>query len=86
MYIEAYDIDKLDAKMYSKGFYTKTKNFKIIEDFVNSGLNCAEVKEFTNKSSYGCATSLNVSIKRFKVAGIKAIVCKNRVFLVKTDM
>lgn len=65
------------------GGFKKTKNQKILEEFVNSNMDCAEVKEFTQKDSHGCAASLNISIKRFKLLNIHAISRGGRVFLIK---
>lgn len=63
--------------------YTKTKNLKLLEEFVNSGLDCAEVKDYTQKNATVCATSLAASIKNFRMTGVRVIQRKDRVFLIK---
>jgi len=65
------------------GGFKKTKNQKILEDFANSDMDCAEVKDFTQANAWICASSLNHSIKNFKLLNIQAISRKGRVFLIK---
>ena len=71
------------SKLENFGGFKKTKNQKILEDFVNSNMDCAEVKDFTCKTASYCATSLNISIKRYKLSGVQALSRKGRVFLIK---
>ena len=63
--------------------YKLTKNMEIIEQFINSGLECARVCDWTNRDAECCATSLNVSIKRAHRVGVKAISRKGQVFLIR---
>lgn len=79
MRLVAYEMSKL----MEGPIFTRTKNMEIIEEFVNSGMDCAKVEGFTQKTADSCATSLNLSIKRFNKAGIKAISRKGEVFLIK---
>ena len=72
------------SKIENFGGYKVTKNQKIIEEFVNSNMDCAEVKEFNHKTAWSCANALNYSIKRFRLSGVQAISRKGRVFLIKT--
>lgn len=74
-----YDKAKIEGIMY----YKKTDNLKILEEFASSGLDCAKVDEFSNKSAFSCANSLNHSIKRYKFAGIHAISRRGNVYLIK---
>lgn len=60
-----------------------TKNLEIIEEFIESGYECAKVEGWTNATAFSAAGSLNRSIQRFNKAGIKAISSKNEVYLVK---
>lgn len=74
-----YDKAKIEGIMY----YKKTDNLKILEEFASSGLDCAKVDEFSNKSAFSCSNSLNHSIKRYKFAGIRAISRRGNVYLIK---
>ncbi len=65
------------------GSYKKTKNQKIVEEFINSNMDCAEVKEFTHKTGHSCANALNTAIKRFRLSSVHAICRNGRVFLIK---
>lgn len=66
-----------------KGYYKKTRNQEILEEFVESGLECAKVEEWTNKTANSCANSINYSIKRFGYNNIKAFVRNGIVYLIK---
>ena len=63
--------------------YSKTKNLRVLEEFRDSDLDCAEVKEYTQCSPDCCATSLNNSIKVFRLNRLRAIVRKGKVYLIK---
>ena len=65
--------------------YKMSKNQKLLNEFVESGLDCAQVNGFTTQDATTCAASLNASIKRFKIAGIRAISRKGCVYLVRED-
>lgn len=67
-------------------YYKRTKNQKILEEFMNSGLDIAEVVEYDNKNASQCASSLNNSIKRYRFNSIKAFSKNNRAFLMKLSM
>ena len=63
----------------------RTRNLKVLEEFANSDMQCTEVKEFTNKNAKSCRNSLDISIKRFHMTGIKTIERKGKVYLVKVN-
>lgn len=63
--------------------YKSTKNMELIDQFIDSGWDCAKVCDWTNRDAACCATSINVSIKRARRIGIKAITQKGQVFLIK---
>lgn len=65
--------------------YKPCKNQELIEEFIESDMDIAEVVDFTQKTAYVCASALNVTIRRGSYGGISAIVRKGRVFLIKTD-
>lgn len=66
--------------------YRFTSNLKILEDFANSGLECAKVEGFPQKNAGQSAASLNQSIKRYKMFTIRAISRKGEVFLIKQSI
>lgn len=80
MKLVAYDIRKLSG---CKGFYKKSANLELLEEFANSAMNCAKVEDFTQRNARGCAASLNSSIKRYKMLNIEAHEVKGEVFLIK---
>lgn len=65
------------------GSFKKTKMQIILEEFVDSNMDCAEVRDFTHKTAGSCANSLNASAKRFKLLSVQAISRNGRVFLIK---
>ena len=64
--------------------YSRTSNLKILESFLESGLDCAKLEEWTHSSAYSCSASLRRSIQRFGMKGIKVKIRKGEVFLIKT--
>lgn len=81
MTLVPYDVTKLNTKGYKK-----SKNQKLLEEFLDSDMTCAEVKDFTAVNGWHCAASLNQSIKRFKMANVRAISRDGRVFLIKASI
>ena len=64
--------------------WSKTKNFKILEEFLHGDYDCVEVKEFTNKNARTCAGSLQASVRRFGLTdSVMVISRKDRVFLIR---
>lgn len=86
MYWEACDISEIDAKErgVSKGS-TYSKVMKTIDDFLQSGFECAEVKDYGHKSSRICGHSLLNATKRLCTNTVKVIVRGKRVFLVRKE-
>ena len=67
-------------------FMKTTSNKEIIDEFIESGMKCAEVTEYSCKNAYVCAASLNSSIKRYRVFNVKAVSRNNRVYLVREEI
>lgn len=65
------------------GWYKRSDNQKLLEEFANSDLDCAEVKDFTQKNSLTCSSSLNLSARRYGILNVRAISRKGRVFLIR---
>lgn len=64
-------------------YYARTSNLKILEEFLDSGLDCAKLEDYPHKNAYSCSASLRKSIQRFGMKGITIMVRKNDVFLIK---
>lgn len=78
MKLVQYDINKLIKKKR-----VRSNNLAILEEFMNSGLDCVKVEGFTNKNTKSCCNSLNLSIKRYGYKTIKSVTYGGEVFLVK---
>ena len=72
-----YDVTKLNV-----GDYNMSRNHEILVEFSESGMKCAKVEGWTCKDCYIAVGSLNSSIKRYKMTGIRAIARKGKVYLV----
>ena len=66
--------------------YVKTKNYLILKEFIDSGLDCAKVEGWKHKNTHSIQWSLQASIKRYKLDGIKCIVVDGEVFLIKKEL
>lgn len=80
MKLVEYNINKVDVKGYKK-----SNNLKILEEFIDSGLECAKVDGFTQDNASHAAYSLNNSIKRYRFGGIRAISRNKEVFLIRVN-
>jgi hypothetical protein len=65
-------------------YYKRTKNYDILLEFVNSKHDCVRVEGWTHKKARYCATSLQMSIKRFNMGGVECFVRNGEVYLIKT--
>lgn len=79
MKLVAYDREDIN----NIGGYKPTANMKLINEFVESDLDCVKVEEWTHKNAWTAAWSLNETIKRMKKNGIKAISRNGEVFIIK---
>lgn len=68
-----------------KRFYKMSDNYQILKEFAESDHDCMKVEGWTCKTAGYCATSLNGSIKRYKINGMFAVSRKGEVFLIKTE-
>ena len=69
----------------SKGVYKKSDNFKILNEFAESEHTCVMIEDYTQKNAMCCAASLNTSIKRYHMTGIRAISRKDKVYLIRVN-
>lgn len=76
-----YDKEKLGEI----GWYKTPKNLAIIEKFIASGLDCAELTEHGHKKATYCQWCIYSTLKRFKINTVKVITRKERVFLIRID-
>lgn len=65
--------------------YNRGRNQKIIEEFIASGLEAAEITEYPQAQSSSCSNSLTFAIKSLKVPQVQARVINKRVYLIRTD-
>lgn len=73
-----------DPKVHA--FQKKTDNFAILCEFRESGMKCAAVEDIDYSSVKHGVTTLNASIKRFKMTGIYAKMCKGKIYLVNENI
>ena len=81
MRLVPYDLKKIDK---AEG-YRKSMNQKIIEEFLESDLDCAKIEDWTQKSAMACAGSLNRSIEKYKMTGARAVSRKGNVYLIRVS-
>lgn len=65
--------------------YKSTKNLEILEEFIESDMSCAKLEGYTQKNAKNCQSSLLGAIKRFHIHGVKVLVRKEDVILLKVD-
>lgn len=63
-------------------YYRKTKNYYILEEFVNSGLSAALIEDYPQKTAKIAQTTFANSAKRFGF-NVKVIVRGESVILIK---
>lgn len=73
------------ADISKKLVYTRSRNQTIIEEFIASGLEAAEVTEYPQAQSASCSNAMTYAIKSLKVPHIRACVIDKRVYLIRTD-
>lgn len=73
-----------DAKKLNR-YYKSCSNQEILEQFIDSDLDCVRIDDYPHKNAAICRNSLALSIKRFGF-NITAIRRGNDVFLVKNKI
>lgn len=66
--------------------YARSDNFRLLDEFMQSGLKCARVEGSTHKKPCSCTSSLNESAKRFNFFSVKAVVRNGEVYLINTSI
>lgn len=67
------------------GMCRRTNNRDILEEFIDSGFECAKVEEWKHKNAHVCANSINASIQVYRIGGVKAVIQQDEVYLIKED-
>ena len=81
MTLTPYDVEKIEN---FRGF-KKTSNYKILEEFINSGMKCAVIDDYPHKNANCCVSCLRASVTRFGMLNIGIIKRKDKVYLVRND-
>ena len=66
--------------------YNRTKILELIENFKDSGLECAKLMDWHYVSAKSGANTITQSIKHYKIAGVHAYNRKGEIYLVRTDV
>lgn len=74
----------VEKDLIDKG-YRWSKNQKILQEFLDSGLDCARVDGYHHEDAKSCSGSLRQSVKRFHMNNIDVITHKNQVYLIRKD-
>lgn len=69
-------------KVKYRKFYKRTNIYDLVLAFVNAHIKCGKVEDWKYKDASVGARVINVSIKRFKFAGIRAISRGGEIYLV----
>jgi hypothetical protein len=65
------------------GFYKRTSNMRILDEFIEMGVPAVRLEGFTQGSAYSCSASLRKTITRNRMGGhIKVLVRKGEVYLI----
>lgn len=65
--------------------YKLCRNQQLIQEFLDSGLDCAKIEDFPHKDARSCMAALSVSAKRMGIGNVIACSRKGEVFLIRTD-
>lgn len=75
----------IEDVIYSMNGRYRTVNFTMITEFLESGMDCVEIKEYTHTSAKSCVSSLALTIKRCGMTGARAVMSRGKVYLVRAD-
>lgn len=65
--------------------YKHCKNQVVLEEFLQSGLECVKVENFTHSTPYVCANALRTSALRLGMSQIIVAVRNGEVFLIREN-
>lgn len=63
--------------------YKPTNNLELLEEFIESGLDCVKVEGWTQKNAEICTSSIKSSIKYYGMTNIECFYRKDEVFLIR---
>ena len=73
-----------DRKKFDKRIYKLCKNQKILNEFVESGLDCAKLEDYPHKDAHSCYSCLRVSAMNMRLGNVISIhVEGNDVYLLR---
>lgn len=72
--------------MKSLRHYKPTKNYLILEEFMNGNNDCVRLVDHGHSNAKSCQSCLQSSIRWFGIKGVKVVIRGEDVFLVKTEM
>lgn len=81
MKLIAYDINKIN----NIGNYKNSENMRLINEFVESDMDCVKVEGWTHAHANSCANSFVQTLKRMKKSGIEVVSRKGEVYLIKKN-
>jgi hypothetical protein len=73
--------DKKDIRDLNR--FKNTKNQKILQEFIDSGLDCVKVEDYTHKSASICCGVLRKSAERFHMNNIEILYRGDSVYLIR---
>lgn len=65
--------------------YKLCRNQEIIKEFLESGMDCAKLEDYSQKNTNSARSALLNSMKRMGIHNVSIVVRKGEVFLLKTD-
>lgn len=75
------DVNEFKEKY--KKYYKKSKWQEVLENFLESDMDCVKVEDYSNKDAKSCATALGTAIKRFHMTGVRSVLCDGEVYLIR---
>lgn len=61
----------------------RSDNFTLLMNFAESGLDCAQVRDYPHSSATACATALRAAIRKYRIFTIAVAVRKDNVYLIR---
>lgn len=69
-----------------KHLYRQGRNMRMLEEFMESGLDCVKIEDYPHKNATICQQNLTVSITRMGLRkSVKVVKRKDEVFLLRTN-
>lgn len=66
--------------------YRAGRNMRMLQEFIDSGLDCVKIEDYPHKSAMICQQNLTVSVTRLGMRkSVKVLRRKDEVFLIRTN-